>query len=271
MLNRLLYLSPEGYPFFLEREMDNKKYYYLKLKDNYFDQDNVKVLESLENGHIYSLIILKLYLKAIKHDGQLKMTEAIPYSPVQVNTLANVIHHDVDHVKEAIKAAIGLDILQVVDNKELWMTQIQNFIGHSSSEGDRLRVYRTKIKGTDVRLNDERTPELELKIKKEIKTDNKPSPAAQGSVMEFWEYYLKVVDKKFTLNAIRRSLIKRRLKEGFTVEQLKQAVDNFIKDTWEGRAKHLDLIYCIGQQKGGADNLEKWLNIEPKEDKFEND
>jgi len=40
--------------FFIKGESmsDNKKYYYLKFKEHYFDQDHVKVIESMQNGHI---------------------------------------------------------------------------------------------------------------------------------------------------------------------------------------------------------------------------
>ena len=40
---------------------DNRKYYYLKLKENYFDDDSIVLLESMQDGMIYSNILLKLY------------------------------------------------------------------------------------------------------------------------------------------------------------------------------------------------------------------
>ena len=47
--------------------MENKNYYYLKLKENFFESDELKILESQENGYLYSNILLKLYLKALKN------------------------------------------------------------------------------------------------------------------------------------------------------------------------------------------------------------
>lgn len=154
---------------------DNKKYYYLKLKDNYFERDNVKVLESMKNGHLYSLILLKLYLKAVKHDGALKMTDAIPYSPENVEILSSVINHDIDNVKETIRLAVKLDLITVLDSGEIWMTDIQNFIGKSSTEADRIREYRNKITN-DVQMYDKPTPEIEIELKKEkdLEADKQP-------------------------------------------------------------------------------------------------
>ena len=156
---------------------DNEKYYYIKLKDNYFEQDNIKVLESMKNGHVYSLIIIKMYLKASKTAGQLMMTQRIPYDPNNVGVLASVIGHDVDHVKEAIRLGIELDLIKIIDGKEIWMTEIQNMIGQSSTEADRIRLYRKKLdaktlpESTDVQMYDKSTPEIEIEIEKEKKKE----------------------------------------------------------------------------------------------------
>ncbi|RLG44978.1 MAG: replication protein [Thermoproteota archaeon] len=161
---------------------DNKKYYYLKLKDNYFDQDNIRVLEAQENGYIYSLIILKLYLKSVKHEGRLMMTEKIPYDPRRLDILARVLNHDVAHIKDALRLAQELDIIALMETGEIWMTDIQNFIGHSSTEADRKREYRKKIDGQMSRqLVDKYPPELEKELESEseleIKRERKKKPS----------------------------------------------------------------------------------------------
>jgi predicted phage replisome organizer len=158
--------------------MDYKKYYYLKLKENYFERDNVKILESMENGYIYSNIIMKLYLKSLKYNGKLMMTDRIPYDPSKIQILSNVLNHDIAHVKEAINNAVKLDIIEILDTGEMFMIDIQNFIGLSSNEADRKREYRVMIEDkktnvqTDVGENsDKTTPELELDIKLELNLD----------------------------------------------------------------------------------------------------
>ena len=56
---------------------DNRKYYYLKLKENYFDDDSIVLLESMQDGVLYFNILLKLYLKSLKHGGRLQLDEDI--------------------------------------------------------------------------------------------------------------------------------------------------------------------------------------------------
>lgn len=163
---------------------DNKKYYYLKFKENFFEQDHIKYLESMENGYIYSLILIKLYLKAIKYDGQLRVNEFIPYEAGKVNILSKAIGHDNDHVMHAINAAKSLGLIEITDTGEMWMTDIQNFIGHGSTEAERKAIYRKKIKALPNKAKkapkttkkvgqcpDKRPPELEIDIETEKEID----------------------------------------------------------------------------------------------------
>lgn len=52
--------------------MDNKKYYYLKLKEDFFESDSMILLENMRDGYLYSNILLKLYLRSLKDDRGLE-------------------------------------------------------------------------------------------------------------------------------------------------------------------------------------------------------
>ena len=51
---------------------ENQTYYYLKLKEGFFDGDGIKLLESMDNGYLYSNILLKMYLKSLRNNGDRK-------------------------------------------------------------------------------------------------------------------------------------------------------------------------------------------------------
>ena len=78
---------------------DNKKYYYLKLKDNFFDSDEIIILESMPDGHLYSNILLKLYLRSLKNNGRLMFNERIPFNSTM---LAQVTRHSVGNIEKAV-------------------------------------------------------------------------------------------------------------------------------------------------------------------------
>lgn len=153
---------------------DNKKYYYLRLKDNFFDSDELKILESMKDGYLYSNILLKLYLRSLKNDGKLVVNDRIPYS---ADMLASVTGHQVGTIKQALSIFKDLGLIDVLDNGAIYMLDIQNFIGKGSSEADRKREYRQRIEieRTNVQTNlrqisDKSTPEIEIEkeIEKEI-------------------------------------------------------------------------------------------------------
>ncbi len=121
----------------------NKKYYYLKLKDNYFDSDEIIILESMADGYKYSNILLKLYLRSLKQDGKLMFNDRIPFNSAM---LAQVTRHSVGDVEKALKIFQELNLIEILDNGAIYMMDIQTFIGESSTEADRKRAYRERIK-----------------------------------------------------------------------------------------------------------------------------
>lgn len=48
---------------------DKKTYYYLKLKEGFFDSEDMLLLQGMKDGYIYSDILLKLYLMSLRQDG----------------------------------------------------------------------------------------------------------------------------------------------------------------------------------------------------------
>ena len=56
---------------------DNKKYYYIRLKENFFYFENIVIIENMKNGINFSNILLKLYLKSLKTNGRLMVNDII--------------------------------------------------------------------------------------------------------------------------------------------------------------------------------------------------
>ena len=128
---------------------DNKKYYYLKLKDNYFDSEDMRILESMANGYKYSNILLKLYLKSLKKDGLLMFKDYIPYDAEMIATITN---HNINDVREALRIFVQMKYIEILSDGAIYMMDIQNYIGTSSSEADRIRLYRNQIKSKKSKL-----------------------------------------------------------------------------------------------------------------------
>ena len=168
---------------------DNKKYYYLRLKDNFFDSDELKILESMKDGYLYSNILLKLYLRSLKNDGKLVVNERIPYNS---EMLASVTGHQVGTIKQALSMFKELGLIEVLENGAIYMLDIQNFIGKGSTEADRQRLYDRRIseerkqnKLTQSRNLEEickkSPPEIEIELEKDIEIEKKIHSSAKST------------------------------------------------------------------------------------------
>lgn len=151
---------------------DNRKYYYLKLKENYFDDDSIVLLESMQDGVLYSNILLKLYLKSLKHGGRLQLDEDIPYT---AQMIATITRQQIGTVERALQIFLKLGLVEVLDSGTFYMSNIELLIGQSSTEAERKRAARLQNKALSAlrtsggHLSDIRPPEIELEI--EIKRE----------------------------------------------------------------------------------------------------
>lgn len=169
---------------------DNRKYYYLKLKENYFDDDSIVLLESMQDGVLYSNILLKLYLKSLKHGGRLQLDEDIPYT---AQMIATITRQQIGTVERALQIFLKLGLVEVLDSGTFYMSNIELLIGQSSTEAERKRAARLQNKALSAlrtsggHLSDIRPPEIEIKKEIDIEIEKEreletghPAPAAYG-------------------------------------------------------------------------------------------
>ena len=197
---------------------DSRKYYYLKLKESYFDDDAIVLLESMQDGMLYSNILLKLYLKSLKYGGTLQLDENIPYT---AQMIATITRQQVGTVERALQIFMKLGLVEPLDNGALYMSNIELFIGQSSTEGERKRRARMKIseqKRLSGQVSEAKAdicpPEIEIKkeidieIEKERELETGQAPARsygrynnvflsdteldelKAELPDKWEYYI---------------------------------------------------------------------------------
>lgn len=155
----------------------NKRYYWLKLKEDFFDDDTIQFIEDQQNGKEYCLFYLKLCLKSLKKDGILVRRVGEILIPYDVKKLSEVTRTNVDTVKAAMKLFKDIGLIQVLENGELYLTQLKNMIGSETKDAIRKRKERERIQGVDnVHILSENCPpekeiEKDKDIDKELNTD----------------------------------------------------------------------------------------------------
>jgi len=118
-----------------------KKYFWLKLKEDFFDNEDIKLIEEMPNGKDYIIFYLKLQLKALKYEGLLKYKSIIPYTDEMLSTITNT---NIDTIKSAIKLFQELKMIEVWDDGTLYMNELQLLIGSETEIAKRVRKHRTK-------------------------------------------------------------------------------------------------------------------------------
>lgn len=211
---------------------DSKKYYYLKLKENFFESDSMVLLESMNDGYLYSNILLKLYLRSLKDGGRLMLNGAIPYNS---QMLASVTRHQVGTIEKALTIFKELGLIEILDSGSIYIMNIQDFIGKSSSEADRKRAYRSRIEREKAhgqmfeqledKCPDKTPPEIEKEIENRDKYIVEQNSTAYPSRAVI-EYLNNSSGKnyRYTTKATQRH-IRARFEEGFTLEDFKRVID----------------------------------------------
>lgn len=239
---------------------DKTKYYYLKIKENFFDSEDMKLLESMDNGYIYSNILMKMYLLSLKNGGKLMYKDKIPYNSKMLSTILN---HNVDILEKAIKVFKELNLIEVLDSGAIFMLDIQNYIGKSSDEADRKRAYRNQIETEKNILLEDKCPDKcqtnlsnikdrDKDITKDIDIDKN---IYKQNFEKFWKAYPKKRDKG---NA-EKWFKKNNPSEELTEVMIKQ-VERF-KDTNDWKKQDGQFIPYPTT----------WLNAKMWEDEFETD
>ena len=188
----------------------------MRLKQDFFETEEMIILESMQDGYLYSNILLKLYLRSLKRDGKLMFNDTIPYS---AEVLATVTRHSVGTIEKAMDVFQKLGLVEVMDDGAIYMLQIQEYIGKSSTEAERKKRYRDRIKlekreknealenlghlstkevghlsghsSTRDRDRDRDRDRIDIKTEVEVEEENrKPSSAAaDNSNFNIFEYY----------------------------------------------------------------------------------
>lgn len=167
----------------------NKKFFWLKLKEDFFESDEIKILESLPNGMAYSNFYLKLLCKSIKNNGVLRLRNVIPYT---VEMLSSMTNTNIDIARGAIEKLIALNMVEVLDDGALYMLDIENMIGSETDSAQRMREARAKtinleekdkksltlcknVRKSDTEIDKELELEKEIEIDKEKKIKKEKS------------------------------------------------------------------------------------------------
>lgn len=118
-----------------------KKFYWLKLQKDFFKRHDIRVIEDMPNGKDYILFYLKLLVESISHEGELRFNESIPYNEQMLSSITNT---NIDIVRSAIKLFTELQLMEVLDDRTIYMTETTKMLGYETDWAKQKRKQRKK-------------------------------------------------------------------------------------------------------------------------------
>lgn len=237
---------------------DNKKYYWLKLKEDFFDDDAIQWIEEQPNGSTYALLYLKLCVKSLKGNGLLIRSVGDMLIPYDAKKIAELTRTDIDTVRIAMELFKKAKLVQILDNGEIYLTQLENMVG-SESKWAKYKRNNTALENfqsnskmipkklqTEIRERDRdlETRDRELEIEKELEKDiNKELINEQ--VESIWKRYPKKKGKGTAVKKIAKII------NQYGYEQITRCIDRYkqeikIKKTTEQYIQHGSTFFNNG-------------------------
>lgn len=144
-----------------------KKYYWLKLQKDFFKRHDIRIIEDMPNGKDYILFYMKLLVESIDHEGHLRFSDSVPYNDSMLATITNT---NIDIVRSAVKVFSELNLMEIMDDGTLYMSETNKMVGSVTDWAEKKRVYREKQKqiGQKKDMSDKsKSIELEKELEKE--------------------------------------------------------------------------------------------------------
>jgi predicted phage replisome organizer len=125
------------------------RFYWLKLKRDFFKRHDIRIIEAMPNGKDYILFYLKLLCESVDHEGRLRFNENIPYNSEMLATITNT---NKDTVEAAVKMFTELGMMEMLDDGTLYMTECERMIGSAADNdtANRVRRFRERQKEVSV-------------------------------------------------------------------------------------------------------------------------
>lgn len=205
-----------------------KRYYWLRLKRDFFKRHDIQIIENMPNGKDYVLFYLKLMVESIDHEGELRFSDTIPYNEQMLSVITGT---NIDVVRAAMQLFQELKMVEILSDSTIYMSEINSLIGSETKWAEKKRLYRAKKDNVpqlseecQSNVRQEKEKEKEKEIDKEIYTN----------IVSFLNENAGTAYRSTSRKT--QSLINARLNEGFTLDDFKQVILNMCAE-WKNDKK----------------------------------
>ena len=164
--------------------MGQKRYFWLKLKEDFFDDKQTRYLRSLPDGDKVVITYLKMQLKSLKTEGTIRYDRILPSSEEE---LALLLDEDINIVKFTVKALEQINAIEILEDDSIYMLAMQELIGKEGESTERVRRFRENKKLRALQCNVDVTEcntcnvscNTDIEIEKELEKEKKLDAEAE--------------------------------------------------------------------------------------------
>lgn len=220
--------------------MSTKRYFWLKLKENFFQDKTIKKLRKIAGGDTYTVIYLKLMLLGLKDGGKL-FFDGVENSFHE--ELALEIDEDSENVKFTLMFLEKTGLLEEINESELFLTRMPEMIGSETDKAELMRRKRAQNRvqsGNNVtgvlpgvtlcytEIEKEKDKEIDTEIEKEkeetaaeLPAPSRP-PVPYEAIKDFYNQVCVSFPRCTAMSESRKKAIKARFTSGYTLEDFKK-------------------------------------------------
>lgn len=157
----------------------NKKYFWLKLKEDFFSKKEIKLLRKVAGGDTHTIIYLKMLLKSLKSDGKL-FYEGIADN--FVDEIALDIDEEPENVQLTVNYLMAKGLMVEVSKNEADLVSVREMTGSETDAAARMRRLRgggdrnnvtQQLRSSYTEIEIEKDRELNIELESETESEKK--------------------------------------------------------------------------------------------------
>lgn len=149
-----------------------KRYYWIKLKTDFFDLETIDWLISQKNGCEYVVLYQKLCLLTANKDGELASSIGEIIIPYDANKIARDTKFPIDTVIVALELFKKIGLIYEQENGILKIPYIADIVGSETDSAERVRRHRALQCNKDVTQNvTDSALQCNIDIEKDLETE----------------------------------------------------------------------------------------------------
>ena len=232
---------------------ENRRYYWLQLKDDFFNSKEMKLMRKLPGGEEITIIYLKMMLASLAEQGKL-------YFEGLAEDLAEELSLIIDEDPEAIRLTLMFltkkKLLTTSDNYQFNLEQVPEMVGSETASTRRSRKHRDTQKLLQCNTTATKgNGDIDIDIDIDIDKGQKPQS-------DVYEEIIKYLNEKTgshfkSTSKSTQRLINGRLSENYTIEDFKYVIDVKTNE-WKDNTKMSK--YLTPDTLFNASKFEKYRN-----------